>query len=919
MNEGSWERLESDLAELEDAGPAERERRLADLERADPERARMLRRMLAPDALPPSFLAPVVEAGDEGPSAAAAGVLPGTRIGPYRLVRRIGAGGMGAVFEAEQESPRRTVAVKVLQLGAASPDALRRFRYESELLARLQHPSIAQVLESGTHRAEWGGGGFELPWYAMEHVPGARDLITYADEERLDRRARVELACRFCAAVHHGHQRGVLHRDLKPSNLLVDAEGRPKVIDFGVARALERDGGDASWATRTGDVVGTLAYMSPEQLSGDSAVVDVRSDVYSLGVVLFQLLTGRTPHRLADVPLHRAIEIVSRAPAPRPSSLDTTVPAELDWIVLQALEHDLERRYGSAEELARDLRRFLAHEPVTAGAPSAVYRARKFVRRNRIAVAAGAVVAAALIAGAAFANLGRLRAERAAGEASVEARKASDANRILSDLLSAPSVRLYGRDARVVDLLDAARARLADDDSSDPAVRANVQRALGTAYLGLGLYPEAEEALADAFAVERARLGDDDPLVLELAAGLFDARRWLGRRDEVDAPLTEAYARADGLLGPDHAATNELRRALASLRSDQRRFDEAIELMRATIASRERGGRYDERARFSDLDRLATILLEAGDVDEAEAVAREAHAGLLAAYGADDGSTLMAEGNLGALLLRTGRLPEAAETLRDVAERMRAALGEDHLVRLQVLQELANAERMLGDTGDAIATYRALVDGHRARYGEFGEVTLGAKLGLGAALLEAGELGRAEAELRDVEAHGAELLGDDARIVLTARANLATVSRARGEHAAADELELGLIDAFLRAQDTDSAAAVANNLSLQWMSAARLEDAEALLDELLPKLRARPPAEPKWLGQLLGVQARCLVGLERFEDAEPIAIEAHAGLLELWGAAHPGVRYQAATLASLLERQGRDDEAELWRARAAAE
>ena len=155
--------------------------------------------------------------------------------------------------------------------------------------------------------------------------------------------------------------------------------------------------------------------------------------------------------------------------------------------------------------------------------------------------------------------------------------------------------------------------------------------------------------------------------------------------------------------------------------------------------------------------------------------------------------------------------------------------------------------------------------------------------------------------------------------MLTARANLATVSRARGEHAAADELELGLIDAFLRAQDTDSAAAVANNLSLQWMSAARLEDAEALLDELLPKLRARPPAEPKWLGQLLGVQARCLVGLERFEDAEPIAIEAHAELLELWGAAHPGVRYQAATLASLLERQGRDDEAELWRARAAAE
>ena len=909
MDAGSWERIEATLARLEGLAEAEREAALRELERGEPEVAGAARRALEQSGVPAGFLDPVIDAGS---GAQAAGLLPGTRIGPYELGRRLGSGGMGAVFEARQGSPRRTVALKVMQLGAASPEALRRFRYESELLARLQHPAIAQVYEAGTQRLTAGAGGLELPWYAMELVPGARNLLLYAADEGLDFERRLALFRRLCDAVQHGHQRGVLHRDLKPSNLLVSAGGEPKVIDFGVARPLEPDGPSAR-VTRTGEVVGTLRYMSPEQLAGDPRAVDVRADVYALGAVLFELLAGRAPHELGDLPLHEAARVVGETPAPRPSSFAPGTAAELDWIVLKALEHDPERRYRSAAELSADLGRLLAHEPLAAGPPSAVYRLRKFVRRHKLAVGAASAVALALLAGAGFANLGRIQAKESAEHARLETRKAREASRFLSDLLSAPSVLALGRDARVVDLLAEARARLAQE--REPQVRADAQRALGLAYQGLGLYPEAAELLAPALEAERERLGEDDPRVLELVAALWDARRWLGQLEPAGDALSAALARSERLHGPGHPASNSLRKGLALLRGEQLRYDEALRLLTRTVELRAGG---DELERLRDLADLSALHLGAGGVEDAERLAREAHAGMLALRGPRDGNTLMAEARVASVLTRGGRLPEAVEVLERLAREMRAALGEQHLLRLQVQQELANTYRGLGRLRDAVALYRELLESTRERYGEAGEMTLLASVGLAASLLGQGQLEEPRELLERVIELGDDALGEDHELLLGARANLSAAWRRAGEHDAADALDLRLIEDFERVHGPGGSLLPAYNLANHWMQLERWSGAEAVLADLIPHLRENPPPEPEWLGKLLGMRGRCLVMLERYEQAEPLLLEAHAGLSSLWPSSHPGVRYQAATLTLLHQRTGRDAQAALWRERANA-
>jgi formylglycine-generating enzyme required for sulfatase activity len=322
----------------------------------------------------------------------AAPVPAGTRIGGYEIVRPIGYGGMGTVYEALQTSPRRKVALKVLRWGLASPSAVRRFRYESELLARLQHPGIAQIYEAGVLHE-----GIETPWFAMEYVANALPLCAHAERARLGVDQRLALMLAVCAAVHHGHQRGVIHRDLKPANILVDAEGHAKVIDFGVARATDAGQDGNRPITREGGMVGTPHYMSPEQVTGGE--LDVRTDVYSLGAVLYELLTGCFPFDLAGKSLAEKGRILCEQEPLRPSARDPRLARELDWITSKAMAKDPERRYGSVQELMADLQRFLGNEPLQAGPPKASYHLKKFLRRHRVAVLTTTLVAASLVAG----------------------------------------------------------------------------------------------------------------------------------------------------------------------------------------------------------------------------------------------------------------------------------------------------------------------------------------------------------------------------------------------------------------------------------------------------------------------------------------------------------------------------------------
>ncbi len=558
------------------------------------------------------------------------------QIGPYKLIELLGEGGMGEVWLAEQSKPvHRRVALKVIKLGMDTKQVVARFEAERQALAVMDHPGIAQVFDGGA--TEEG-----RPYFVMELVRGV-SIHEYCDTHRLSTEERIRLFVGLCHAVQHAHQKGVVHRDLKPSNVLVAVkENEPvvKVIDFGIAKALGYELTDRTLVTRMGQIVGTPEYMSPEQAEMSGLDVDTRTDVYALGVILYELLVGALPFDFsakADEAIRHAIR---ETEVPRPStkltSLEgardtiarcrrTTVEAlrrelrsDLDWIILKAMEKDRTRRYDTANGLALDLERHLLHEPVLARAPSTRYRVAKFVRRHRLGVAAGGAIAVALILGVSLATVGMVRAQRAERRAEAEAEAARQVSDFLVELFEVndPS-EARGNSITAREILDRGAERIEGELADQPALQGRMMQVMGGVFRSLGLYTEAERLTLQSLEVRRRELGDLHP---DLAASLHELA-WLYRaqwRLDEALPLAEEAAEirqmALGPRNPEYATTLQL---LGMVQRDRGDFEIATQNLERSLEIRETVLGPEHLAVSMSLYHLGWLFFRSGDYERA--------------------------------------------------------------------------------------------------------------------------------------------------------------------------------------------------------------------------------------------------------------------------------------------------------------
>ena len=625
--------------------------------------------------------------------------LVGERIGRYQLTRVIASGGMGTVYEAHDEDSHDTVALKMMRPGIASRAALRRFEHEAKILSRLEHRGIAEIYEAGTY--DDGSGG--VPYFAMELISGARPITEEVKARDLGIEHRLALFADVCDAVHHGHQKGIIHRDLKPSNILVDSAGQPKVIDFGVARATDSDLAVTTLHTAVGQLVGTLQYMSPEQCEADPDDLDIRSDVYSLGVVFYELVCGTVPYDLTKAPVHDAVRIVREENPAKPSTIDHALSGDIETIALKALEKDRNRRYQSTADFAADIRRHLQHEPILARPPSAVYRFQKFARRNRAAVGGVLVALVMLIAATVVSTIFAVRESRAAQQARTETLKAQQIAGLLQDMLAEvdPSVA-QGADTQLLrQILDKTSQRIETELAGQPEVEAAIRATLGNTYLSLGRYELAEPHLTRSLQLREEQLGPEHEDTLAAVQHLAYLYFNLGQFETAEPLYLRALEGQRRVLGQDDPATLDSLGKLGSLYRDQDRLDEAEPIYIETLQRRRRALGEEHVDTLVAMNNLAALYWSRGKYEEA----RERFAELLEidqrVLGEEHENTVMAMFNLGAQYVALGQLDEAEPLYRQTMEIRQRVLGPTHSDTLFDMCMLGDLNRKMQRFDDA--------------------------------------------------------------------------------------------------------------------------------------------------------------------------------------------------------------------------
>ena len=715
----------------------------------------------------------------------------GMTIGRYKLLEKVGEGASANVYMAEQLHPvRRRVAFKIIKLGMDTAEVIARFDAEKQALAMMEHPNIAKVFDAGA--TDTG-----RPYFVLELVKGI-PITEYCDKNQLTPHQRLELLIPVCQAVQHAHVKGVIHRDLKPNNILVtlhDGVPVPKVIDFGIAKATESRLTDKTLFTKFHQFVGTPAYMSPEQAEMSGLDVDTRSDVYALGVLVYELITGSTPFESRDL-LEAGVEAIREVllneepqkPSTRlstlgqeglvvvaqhrrlqPGELNDQVRGELDWIVMKALEKDRTRRYQGAAELGQDIRRFLDNEPVTAGPPDKIYRLRKFVLKHRRPAFAAALILVSLIAGLVVAMTAWRRAEREAAAARLQASRADTVSQLLYSMFEgADPSENQGNQYTVRRLLDDAGHKLERQLANEPEVEYSVRQVMARAYEGLGEYLESEFHWRRAVELSRKIFGDVSPETAAAEVRLGWTLHEMGHHEKARSSIERSLSTQESLLGESHPACLETRSFLVEVYRVGGDLTQAEKLALATLDAFEKQPNDLDNRRQWLLQTLAHIYRDQGRTEQAELIARELVSTTSERQGAENPQTLRAIHTLSQSYLDSGQLDDGERLLAKGLETARRTLGDNHPTTLELRSDRAAFHQARGQYELAGKIWEEVLASRRELLGEDHADTLRTMLHLASHYYRTARVDAAEELAENAANRSQSLLGNHHAVTLEA-------------------------------------------------------------------------------------------------------------------------------------------------------
>ena len=855
---------------------------------------------------------------------------PGSWIGRYKLIRMLGEGGMGEVYLAEQEHPiKRQVALKIIKPGMDSKRVITRFEAERQALALLDHPNIAHVYDAGTTEAG-------RPYFVMEYVKGL-SITEHCDHHKLNIDQRLRLFQQVCQAVQHAHQKGIIHRDIKPSNILVsmqDGKAVPKIIDFGVAKALSQPLTERTLATEDSQLLGTPEYMSPEQADMASEDIDTRSDIYSLGVLLYVLLTGVLPFdsttfrtgglesirqiiRETDpkTPSTRLVKLGEKArklAENRRTELATLTKClhrELEWIPLKAMRKERAERYRSASELADDIDNYLKGVPLIAGPPGTGYKLKKFVRRNKVLVGGIAAVLVVLLAGVIASTLFAIRAERARSHAQA-----------VSDFLqhnviqSFDPYRVGGRKITIRSAFDAASASLEGKFADMPLTEADIRRTLGGAYWSLGLYEEAELHTRRALDIQQAQLGAEHPATLASINNLGWVCYYQNRNDEAAALFSMAVQQGQLMLGEDYGTRLYSMLGLGCVYNMQGRFQQAEELIAKALETvRRELGREHQYVPVM-MSNLAWSYQLQGRYDEAERLLTRGIEISRSVRGERDWETLWSIHRLGEVFWQQGRYGDAEQVLTQVLDARRQFLGEEHSDTLLIMASLGWLYSSQGRYEEAESLFVKTRETARAKVGKE-HICLHSMHGLGTLYLSQGRYDEAGPLLEESLKVVRKLLGEGNWYTLKVTNTLAKLYMAKGHYEEAEKTFRQVLEArkLKLGDEHPETLETLNDFGVLRREQKNYPEAEKLLSQALEGRQLKLGNDHPACFESMHELAVLYKEQDRYEEAEELLKKAIEGRHLKLGDTHPHTLESLNNLITLYEAWNEPEEAEKWR------